>query len=293
MSNRPDVYRIPTKSGPVQVASLPWLRRSALLSKEESKNLDFTQINQRLQQVLTNIITTHAAKLDPSLPAILSAHVWVTGAQLGSERSMTIGQEHVLLPGNVANPAFDYIALGHIHKHQVLSENPPMVYAGSLERVDFGEEADDKGFYVVEIEPERPAGERVVSFDFHPVSGRRFLIINANIESGDTDPTATIFRAVAEKEENIKNAVVRLQISLPEELEGQLRDNEIREALKEASHFTIARDIRREARLRLGQFTAEEITPFEALKKWVETQKFTPERAKVLLESGEKLIRGE
>ncbi len=27
--------------------------------------------------------------------------------------------------GNMAQPAFDYIALGHIHEHQVLCENPP------------------------------------------------------------------------------------------------------------------------------------------------------------------------
>ncbi|MFC2048436.1 exonuclease SbcCD subunit D, partial [Chloroflexota bacterium] len=56
VSNRPDIYQIPTKSGTVQIASLPWLRRSVLLTKEATKNLDFEQINQKLQQVLTNVI---------------------------------------------------------------------------------------------------------------------------------------------------------------------------------------------------------------------------------------------
>ena len=127
VSNKPDVYKIETKSGAIQVASLPWPRRSTLLSKEDTKNLNFEQINEKIQQVLTNIINAHAPRLDPALPSILAAHVWVVGAKIGSERLMTIGQEHVLLPGNVANPAFDYIALGHIHKHQVISENPPVV----------------------------------------------------------------------------------------------------------------------------------------------------------------------
>ncbi len=293
VSSHPDVYRIPTRSGMVQVASLPWLRRSALLSKEESKNLDFNRINQRLQGVLTNIIAAQAAKIDPALPAILAAHVWVTGAQVGSERAMTIGQEHVLLPGNVANPAFDYVALGHIHRRQVLAEHPPLVYAGSLERVDFGEEADDKGFYLVEIEPEKPAGERVVSFDFHVVNGRRFLTITVNVESGDTDPTATVLKAVAGQGGKISGAIVRLQVSLPSELEGQLKDTDVRGALKEAHYFSVARDVRREARLRLGQFTAEEITPLEALKKYLESKKVAPERTKALLEYGERLIQGE
>ena len=292
VSNRPDIHRISTASGPVQIASLPWLSRSALLSREETRNLDFAQINQKLQQVLTNIIAAHALKLDPSLPSILAAHVWVAGAEIGSERLTTIGQEHVLLLSNVAHPAFDYIALGHIHKQQVLSDSPPVVYAGSLERLDFGEERDEKGFYLVEIEPAQPAGKRLVSFDFHPVIGRRFLTIDVNLEPEDADPTSTVLRAIrSDGEEKISGAIVRLQLSLPAELEGQLRDSEIKDALKEAYYFTIAREVKREARLRLGQFTAEEITPLEALKTYLEVKKVPPERAKLLLEYGERLIQ--
>ncbi len=293
VSNRPNIYQIPTNSGTIQIASLPWLRRSAMLNKEETKNLNFDQINQRLQQVLTNIIAAHASKLDPGLPSILAAHVWVSGAQIGSERLMTIGQEHILLPSNVAHPAFDYIALGHIHKHQVLSNNPPVVYAGSLERVDFGEEGDEKGFYLVEIEPDQPAGKRQVSFDFHTVTGRRFLTISINIEPDDTDSSSTVLKAIAEQRDKVRDAIVRLQISLPAEAEGQLRDNDIRGALKEAYYFTVAKDIRQETRLRLGRFTAEEITPLEALKTYLEAKKppVSPERVKVLMEYGEKLIQ--
>jgi len=291
VSNRPDIYQIPTNSGVIQIASLPWLRRSALLSKEETKNLDFDQINQRLQQVLTNIIAANLPKLDPKLPCILAAHVWVSGAQVGSERSMTIGQEHALLLSNVAHPAFDYIALGHIHKHQVLSQNPPVIYSGSLERLDFSEEEDNKGFYLVEIQQDKETGKRQVSFDFHPVTGRRFLTINVNIEQQDTNPTATVLKAIAEQEDKVRDAIVRLQIVLPAETEGQLRDNDLRNALKEAHYFAIAKDIQRETRLRLGKWTVEEITPLDALKAYLESKKVTPERTKVLLEYGEKLIQ--
>jgi len=292
VSNRPEVYRIPTKSGIIQIASLPWLRRSALLAKEETKNLDFDQLNQRLQQVLTNIIAANISKLDPGLPSILAAHVWVSGAQVGSERAMTIGQEHALLLSNVANPAFDYIALGHIHKHQVLSQNPPVIYPGSLERLDFSEEEDDKGFYLVEIEPDQKKGEGRVSFDFHQITGRRFLTVNINIEPEDADPTLTVLKAIAEQPDKIRDAIVRLQISLPAECQGQLRDNDIRNAIKEAHYFTIAKDIQRETRLRLGNWTAEELTPIEALKKYLETRKdLSRERAEVLLKYGEKLIQ--
>ncbi len=290
VSNHPEIYRIPTNSGTIQIASLPWLRRSTLLSKEDTKNLTFDQINQRLQQVLTNIIAANIPKLDPKLPSILAAHVWVSSAQVGSERSMTIGQEHMLLLSNVANPAFDYIALGHIHKHQVLSQNPPVVYPGSLERLDFSEEEDNKGFYLVEIEPDKETGKRRVSFDFHQVTGRRFLTINIDIESQDTEPTATVLRAIAEQEERVRDAIVRLNISLPAETEGQLRDNDIRDMLKETYYFTIAKDTQRESRSP-GRWIAEDLLPLEALKAYLESKKVSPERAKLLLEYGEKLIQ--
>jgi len=263
------------------------------LSKEETRNLDFDQIKQRLQQVLTNIIAVSISKLDPTLPSILAAHVWVAGATVGSERLMMMGQEHGLLLSNVAQPAFDYVALGHIHKHQVLSNSPPVVYSGSLERLDFGEEEDDKGFYVVEIEADQATGERPVSFDFHPVSGRRFLTIGVALELQDTEPTATVLKAIAEQEDRARDAVVRLNISLPAQMEGQLRDNDIRNALKEAHYFAVARDIQRETRLRLGQWTVEEITPIEALKAYLESKKVSPERTNILLEYGEKLIQGQ
>jgi len=293
VANRPDLYQIPTASGIVQVVSLPWLRRSALLSKEDTKNLNLEQVNQKMQQVLTDIIATQTAGLDPTLPAILAAHVWVTGAQVGSESLMTIGREHVLLLSNVARPAFDYVALGHIHKHQVLSDNPPVVYAGSLERVDFGEENDEKGFYIVDISNDPVTGKRRVTFDFHPINCRRFLTINVALEAEDINPTATVLKAIAGQEAKVRDSVVRLNLSLPAQVEGQLRDSELRQALKEAHYFTIARDIKRDTRPRLGSWTAEEITPLEALKKYLESKKVSPERTKVLLEYGEKLIGGQ
>ena len=294
VSNRPDVYQIPTKSGDVQIVSLPWLRRSVLLSKEENKNLNLDQIKDKLQQVLTDIVTASIPKLNPTLPTILAAHAWVSGAKVGSEKQMTIGQEHVLLASNLGQPAFDYIALGHIHRHQVLAENPPVVYAGSLERLDFGDENDEKGFYVFEIESEKNSDNRQVSFEFHPIIGRPFLTISVTLEAGDIDPTDTIIRAITGQGDKIKEAIVRLEIKLPAQIESLLRDADLRSALKETYYFTIAKDIERETRLRLGSWTTEELeTPIDALKIWLKETNVSPEHTKVLLEYGEKLIEGQ
>jgi len=291
VASRPDVYRITTPGGTVQVAALPWLRRSALLSREDTHDLSFDQINQKLQQVLTGIISDLLSRLDPALPALLAAHVWVANATPGSERSMTLGQEHVLLPGTVANPAFDYVALGHIHKQQVLSQNPPAVYAGSLERLDFGEEGDEKGFYVVDIQEGGQGNGRETSFRFQPVAGRRFLTINVDLDQEDTSPTETVISAIDARAREARDAVVRLQLSLPAEIEGRLREADIRSALGEAHYFMVARDVRRETRLRLGTWSAEEITPLDALKVYLESRNVSGQRTKTLMDYAERLIR--
>ena len=289
VSNKPDIYKIPTKHGVVQIVSLPWLRRSALLSKEDTKNLNFEQLNQRMQDSLTNIVNTLAAKLDPGLPSILAAHIWVVGAMLGTEKMMTIGQEHTLLLSNIANPAFDYIALGHIHRRQVLQNNPPVVYSGSVEKLDFGDEDDEKGFYVINIETDA-TGKKQTAFEFHPTNGRRFLTIDVKLTAQDTDPSAVILAAIAEQQDKVKDAIIRLQLSLPVEIEGFLKDSEIKNALKDAYFCTIARDIKRESRPRLGQWTVSEVTPIDALKIYLEQKKTSPERIKELMEYGQKLI---
>jgi len=286
---KPDIYKITTAGGPIQIVAIPWLRRSGLLTREEARNLDIEQVNRKLQEALTQVIAEKTVALDPALPAVLAAHLWVTGARAGSEMRMVMGQEPAVLISNIATPAYDYVALGHIHQRQVLAEDPPVVYAGSLERIDFGEKDDEKGFYVVDIR-DSGDGKRRASYEFHPVKARRFLTIEVELKADEADPMATIKSAVNAEKEKIRDAVVRLNIKLPSMLEGQLRDGEIREALNPAHYISITREVQRETRMRLGNRNAEEITPYDALEAWLETQNIRPEQRKVLLEYGQKLI---
>ena len=223
VGDRLDTTTVTTRSGPVQIVAVPWPRRGAILSREETRGLSIDEVREMLEDRLTRAIYDRIDGLDPSVPAILTAHATINGAVVGTERSMMLGQDHTLLVSAVHRPQLEYVALGHIHKHQVLRRDPPMVvYSGSLQRVDFSEEGDRKGFCVIDLDPDLPQGQRVVDFQFHDVQARKFATVDVKIEPGDPDPTGTTLRKI--ESTSTDDAVVRVRISLPAEAAPLLRN---------------------------------------------------------------------
>ncbi|MFQ5812780.1 MAG: exonuclease SbcCD subunit D [Anaerolineae bacterium] len=285
VAKKPEVINIETKDGPVQIVALPWVTRSALLARDEYKNKNLEEINQLILEKITNIVEGPdglISQLDPTVPTILAAHATVQGAVYGSERSVMLGQEVILPPSLTKNPAFDYVALGHIHKHQVLNEEPPVIYAGSIERIDFGEEREDKGFVVAEVERGR------VTWQFVKTDARPFVTIEVDVQ-GD-DPTVEILEAIAARD--IEDAVVRLIIHTAAEKEALINEREVRRALAGAFHIAaIVKDVERKVRLRLGDQPIEEMTPRQMLERYFQVKQTPPERTKLLLEHAEDIFR--
>jgi len=290
VGNSLKTYDVSTPSGPIQVLAVPWPRRSAILSREDSRGMSIEQVRQALEERLTEGIDIEAKKLNPDVPAIITAHVTVNGATVGTERSMMLGQDHVLLVSALDLPQVEYVALGHIHKHQILRPDPPMVvYSGSLQRVDFSEEGDEKGFCIVDLDQAAPQGQRMTNFEFHKLDARTFVTVDVSVESQDVDPTATVVRAINRK--NVADAVVRVRISLAAESDAHLRETEIREAL-EPAHFiaSISREIVGTRRTRISPTEGEDLQPMQALGLYLDSRNIEGERRDKILRKAEELI---
>lgn len=289
VGDRLTTHRVPTAAGPVQIVAVPWPRRSGLLARQDTRSLTPEQINEAIQEMMSRLIRAQAGALDPGLPSLLAGHVTVSGATAGSEQSMMLGRDPVLLKSDVALPQLDYVALGHIHRHQVLNEDPHVVYSGSLERVDFSEEGDEKGFCVLEFDPQRGAGDRLQSFEFHRVNARRFVTVAVEVRSGDADPTQTVIDAISSRD--VTDAIVRVRITVPAEQDRYLREPDIRDALSEA-HFvaSIAREVPDRHRSRLGPAYGEGLSPRKALEAYFEDRGFPKERSELLMRHAESLM---
>ncbi|HDQ71459.1 MAG TPA: exonuclease SbcCD subunit D [Chloroflexi bacterium] len=281
------MHTIETKHGPIQVATVPYPVRQRLLAHDEYRGLSIEALDQALREIVTENIQALKETLDPDIPAVLAAHLSVSGAVYGSERSVMVGRDAVIFKSALADPAWDYVALGHVHRHQSINEDahPPVVYAGSLERIDFGEEKESKGFCWVEL----IRGD--ASWTFVEARARPFVTVRVDVRES-ASPLMTLEQAIAAQD--LKGAVVRLIVRMKADQEPLVRDREVRALLSDA-YFVggINRQIERENRVRLGHLSPEEMTDRALLAKYLETRDVEPERAGRLLECAESIFAGE
>lgn len=288
---REEVITLTTRRGQaVQIAAAPYPYVSELLSQAAYRGSSVEATNRLITETMTANIQALAAQVrrQPDVPAILVGHFSVDGAELGSERGIMIGRDVTVPRSVLADPTWDYVALGHIHKHQDLNPgaHPPVVYAGSVERIDFGEEREPKGWVLAEVSRGRTTYEFVPHFRRQ---ARRFVTVDCDCREAD-DPTAAVLAAIAQR--NIADAIVRLRLRLRQEQDALLKENVIRAALAPAFDVAgISKDIEWSARNRLGGVDVETLTPLELLRRYFENLKVPAAETERLLADAAAIIR--
>ncbi len=278
------LHVIETKHGPIQIATVPYPVRQRLVDEAEARGKSIGELDVLLREQVAAVIGQLAVDVDPELPAVLTGHFTVQGARLGSERGVMLGRDVAVLKSILDDPAWDYVALGHIHCYQDMNEGnyPAIVYSGSIERIDFGEEKDPKGYCIVEV----MRGETTYEFIEMPV--RPFVTVRADVREY-VDPTSGVLDAI--EKVDVTDAVVRVIVTALPEQEAQLRDREIEKALENAAFVAaIQRQIEYPVRRRLGTEKPEQLAPIELLELYLNNKEVDPNRIRLLKEYAEKVF---
>jgi exonuclease SbcD len=245
---------------------MPWPTKNLFLSKEEYKDFTDEEITKEIQERASEKIREFSRMMKPGTPAIFAAHLAAAEATYsGSERSAIIGRDPVFSAQVLAQKEFDYVALGHIHKFQDLNLNnhPPVVYQGSIERINFGEEKDGKGVCLVNIEKGK------ASYEFISLPARKFITIDVIIPE-EQDPTNTLLGEI--EKYDLSEAVVRMFYTMSAEREGLLDFKRINSALEEAFLVTaIAKKPKPVERVKRAEIS-EDLGMLEAMDKYIQNR---------------------
>lgn len=134
------------------VCAVPYLRDADLRQAIEGENSTSRIENVRLGiKKHYDTLAEICQEKYPNLPKIAMGHLYANGSiSSESEREIQIGNL-ASVDGKDFSKTFDYVALGHIHRPQIIGGNEQIRYSGSPIPLSFSEKNDQKIVLILEL----------------------------------------------------------------------------------------------------------------------------------------------
>lgn len=230
----------------VAIACIPHLDARWLRTQPGFETAAPQEVNRVLaEQYLVLARALYAEAIDAGPRRILAAHQGLSGGAMSESQAAFLGDRSLVVDSAaLASIGWDAVIASHFHRAQEISTDPLVAFTGSIERVDFAEEHEDKSYLVLEV-PKKGA----ITWERIPTPARRYLTLH---------PDAAFTR------EEIDGAIVRcLDVDPSQDIAT------IREDLEAAGAFDIhqLRHQRIETAAATGGM-AEDLAPEAALQAY-------------------------
>jgi DNA repair exonuclease SbcCD nuclease subunit len=160
---------------------------------------------------------------------ILLAHYYFEGADLSSVSNPEIEPGEIEFNPSMIPDNIDLAVFGHVHLGQIKNvRNTPVIFVGSVERIDWGERAGEKRF--LSINPSD------LKWQLHKLDTRDMLRIRVKIDATDKNPTETVLKNIPS---DVADKLVRLEIEVPEEKKRLIQESRIGNKLSDAFHYQV------------------------------------------------------
>jgi len=165
----------------------------------------------RSQEFYRTIVNRYVSRLDTKIKIIVG-HFFVESSKIGViPYPDQLPHEFIFKRDMLPLDQVDLAVFGHIHTPQTLCDEKVLI-PGSLERVDFGETNEDKGFYILDTMNK--------SLKFISNNPRSLIKVYIEVPEGTENPTDYILNII--KKKNLENAIVRITIRITSFLKEQV-----------------------------------------------------------------------
>ena len=192
--------------GKINVYLLPFIKPATV--KNIYKEAEIKDYDDALEYVLSQ------EKIDKTKRNVIVSHQFVTGAMRSESEEVSVGGLDKVSVENYE--AFDYVALGHIHRAQQMGRESAR-YAGTLLKYSFSEEKHNKSMTIVDLKekgnieikeiPVKPLHDlKTIKGKFSKITSEEFY---KELKKED------YYRAVLTDEDDILNAIGKLKSIYP------------------------------------------------------------------------------
>lgn len=159
---RDEILELKNEEGKIElvVAGVPFLRdRDVRTSVAGETGLErIAQIQQGITQHYETVAAAVEMYKGLDIPLIATGHLYAQGAQASDKQdNIYIGDKENIKSDQVPS-IFDYVALGHIHRAQMIGLDDRIYYSGSIIPLSFSETKDEKVVLIVEFEKDQRKG---------------------------------------------------------------------------------------------------------------------------------------